>query len=132
MSYSVPDEDTVADAILIVMHKNPQIGSQNEMLELVRRELNRQGGDHRISGERMRRIALNRKMVSLRIDYHETDDPELPERCPVCQNPMSPVTNRTLDGSITEVRRKCTMCPYSVGSRKRIPGRYAFSKRGRT
>lgn len=128
MAYRIPKEDRLADAIFIVMYRNQQVRSQTELAHLVRGELEKDGEDYRVSDERIRKIAISRKMVSIHIDYNETDDPDLPDSCPVCRNPMTSIMNMTIYGERSEVGRKCTVCPYQVGSRRRIPGRYVFTR----
>lgn len=130
MSYSIPSDDQVADAVFAVMYRNAQVVSQGEMVRLVNSELNKRGGDYRVSGERIRRIALNRDMLQISIDYNMNDG-DLPDVCPVCRNGMSSTLNMTLDGNTIEVSRKCTVCPFTVGTRNRIPGRYTFTRKKR-
>lgn len=131
MSYHIPKEDRVADAIFTVMYRNLQIRSQNELARLVRMELEKDCKDYRVSTERIRMLALKRGLALIHIDYNETDDTVLPETCLVCRSPMSSIRNMTIYGESREVGRKCTVCTYSVGMKKRIPRRYTFSKNRR-
>ena len=130
MSYSIPSDDQVADAIFSVMYRNSQVVSQGELVRLVNIELNKRGGEFRVSGERIRRIALNRELLTITIDYSKRDG-DLPSICPVCKNEMSSTMNMTLDGDAIEVSRSCTVCPYTVGTKNRVPGRYTFSRKKR-
>ena len=130
MTYSIPDDDRVADAVFAVMYRNAQVSSQSEMVRLVNIELNRKGGDYRASGERIRRVALNRDLVQITMDYNRRDG-EIPESCPVCRNSLTPVMNRTLDGDEIEVERRCSVCSFSVGTKNRSPGRYIFTRKRR-
>ncbi len=129
MSYKIPNEDDVADALLMVMHKNPQVRSQRELIDLVRRQLSSKDPDYRVSGERVRRIGINRGVMGVNIEYNSTKNQKLPEFCPVCRNPMVPVRNRTLDGRIIEVRRKCPICLFTTGPNPTVPGRYYFTQK---
>jgi len=126
MPYHIPDEDRLSDAIFSVMYRNQQIRSQKEFVMLVRKELEKDGNDYRVSEERARMTAIKRGLVTISIDYHESEDSDLPDECPVCRNPMTPIMNMTLDGGSRELRRKCTVCPYTVGTKRMIPGRYTF------
>lgn len=128
MPYKVPDEDAVISAIEIVLNKTPHIDTQKEFSDRVRKELLKKDKEYRISGERVRRIGLDRGVVKVTIEYRESDLKSLPHICPVCKNAMSPVMNRSLDGDIVEVKRKCTVCPYAVGQNVLVPGRYIFSR----
>jgi len=128
MSYRIPDEDRLSDAIFSVMYRNQQIRSQLEFTRLVRKELEKDGEEYKVSEERARMTAIKRDLAIITIDYHESGDSDMPEACPVCRNPMTSVMNKTLDGECRELRRKCTVCPYTVGSKRRIPGRYTFTR----
>jgi len=126
--YSIPKDDRLADAIFTVMYRNNQVRSQSELARLVRKELDNDKKDYRVSEERIRTLAIRRGMASVHIDLHETDETELPDTCPVCRHPMESVLNMTIYGKTTEVGRKCSGCPYSMGTRRRIPGRYVFTR----
>ena len=128
MSYRIPDEDRLSDAIFSVMYRNQQVRSQSEFTRLVRKELEKDGEEYRVSEERARMTAIKRNLAAIAIDYHELDDSDMPDECPVCRNPMTSVMNMTLDGRSKELRRKCTICPYTVGSKRRVPGRYIFTR----
>lgn len=129
MAYKIPRENDVADALLIVMHKNPQVRSQRELTGLVKKQLTLHDDEYRISGERIRRIGLNKGIIRVSIDYNRIDSGVLPDICPVCRNPMISVKNRTLDGGVIEVRRKCDLCKFTTGPDPAVPGRYHFTKR---
>ena len=128
MAYRIPSEERLSDAIFTVMYRNPQVRSQSELTRLVRNELSKDEQDYRVGEERIRLLAIRKKLVTVSIEYNERDDAMLPETCPVCKGPMTSVMNRTLDGDNRELKRKCSVCPYTVGSRKKVPGRYIFTK----
>ena len=73
MTYSIPSDEKVIDAIFYVMYRHPQVRSQREMVELVSNELNRSGGNYRISGQRIRRLAIKNDMLVLSISYNESE-----------------------------------------------------------
>ncbi|MDR0887741.1 MAG: hypothetical protein LBM39_00945 [Candidatus Methanoplasma sp.] len=127
MPYRIPDDNTLSDSIEAVMKKHSHIVTQRELTSLVKRELSKEDPEYRASGERIRRLGIERDLLRLVIEYRETDVADLPHVCPVCGNAMSPVTNMSLDGDIVEIKRKCTVCPYAVGKTLLVPGRYHFS-----
>lgn len=110
------------------MEKVPHIETQREFSNRVRNELRKIDENYRVSDERIRRIGIDRGMVKITIEYRESDNTDLPHICPVCKNAMAPVMNRSLDGDTVEVKRKCTVCPYSIGKKVMVPGRYIFSR----
>jgi len=126
--YRVPDDDRLEKAIAAVVKKEGHIRSQAEMTGLVLSELRKEDPEYRVSGERIRRIAIERNILRVDIDYNLQDDRSLPDVCPVCGYPMAAVSNSTLDGRESKVGRQCTKCPYQTGSKRRTPGRYTFSK----
>jgi hypothetical protein len=128
MPHKIPDEDVVSFAIISVMNRTPHIETQKEFLRLVRKELSKLDNEYRVSGERIRRIGVEKGIVKISIEYRESDIPDLPHTCPVCKNAMSPVMNRSLEGEYVEIKRKCTVCPYSIGKKVLLPGRYVFSR----
>ena len=128
MPYKVPDEETVSSAIRTVLIRNPHIETQTEFLRLVRKELSKIDEEYRVSGERIRRIGVERGIVKISIEYRGSDIEDLPHICPVCRNAMSPVMNRSLEGEYVEIKRKCTVCPYTVGKTVLVPGKYCFSR----
>ncbi len=130
MTYSIPSDEKVIDAIFYVMYRHPQVRSQREMVDLVTAELNRSGGDYRISGRRIRRLAIKNDMLVLSISYNGSEG-ELPTSCPVCGGNLVSVMNSTLDGGTIEVCRRCDTCPYTIGTTKRVPGRYSFTGKRR-
>ncbi|MCL1811179.1 MAG: hypothetical protein FWG41_03040 [Methanomassiliicoccaceae archaeon] len=128
MPNRIPDEDTISNAIRSVMNKNSHIETQTEFLKLVRKELSKEDEDYRVSGERIRKIGVERGIIRISIEYRESDIEGLPHICPVCKNAMSPLMNRSLDGDSVEIKRKCTVCSYTVGRKMLVPGRYTFSR----
>jgi hypothetical protein len=127
MTYRKPDDDRLAAAIRTVIKKNRQIVSQNAMTGLVLKELRKEDENYRVSGERIRRVAVERGILRIGIEYNEHGDASSPDICPVCGYPMESVSNSTLDDREADVGQRCTKCPYQTGLRRRTPGRYTFS-----
>lgn len=120
------DEHTITMAVRRVMQRKTRIESQKELAECVLRELRKDDPDVRVSAARIRRIAVTSGAAKLEIDYRETDKKALPDICPVCGSGMSSIMNNTLDGDLTEIKRNCTVCPFTVGKTVLVPGRYCF------
>ena len=129
MSYKRPSDERLNDALVRVLLRCKIIESQNELVRLVVRELERDGETYRVSGNRVRRFALENDMVSLEIDYRNRRYVNVPDMCPVCGGDLISVSNSTLDGDTIEIQRRCGRCSYSSGSRGTIPGRYVFIRR---
>jgi len=128
MSYKIPNDDLLEEAVRAVIERDLLVRSQTAMTELVMDELNKGSDDYRVSGERIRRIAIEKGILRIDIEYNQHDDRSSPDVCPVCGYPMAAVSNTTLGGGSANIGRKCTKCPYHTGSKRRSPGRYTFSK----
>jgi len=126
MSYRIPSDSQVSNAILAVVERYPHISTQRELEVLVRAELMKRDGKFRVKGTRIRRIGLERDILGLRIEYRESSSKVLPRLCPVCGYSLESVRNMTLDGNIVEMRRRCMICPYEIGQKMMVPGKYEF------
>lgn len=129
MSYRIPDDDTLADAIYMVLHRHSPVRSQGLLATLVSQELRRKDPMYRVSGERVRRMAIARDLAELEISYNEGRSEEAPPECPVCRNELRAVSNRTLRGEDTVIGHRCRRCGYSMGLSRRIPGMYVFQRK---
>lgn len=129
MSYRIPDDDTLADAVYMVLHRHSPIRSQNLLGELVSKELVREDPSYRVSGERARRMAIERDLATVEISYNETDRDDIPEDCPVCSDRLQTVRNSTLTGEDVVIGHRCRRCGYSIGIRMRTPGMYVFHRK---
>lgn len=131
MSYKRPSDEKLDEALVSVLLRCQIVESQSELVRLVVKELERDGETYRVSGNRIRRYALENGMVSLEIDYRDSKNRGVPEVCPVCGHDLIPINNSTLDGDVVEIMRKCQICGYVSSARGSIPGRYVFIRRTR-
>ena len=131
MAYRRPDDETLESAIFDVLIRNQTIKSQNEFTTLVLKELNSGETEYKLSGERLRRFAILKDMVSVDIEYRTSRPSALPDICPVCKSNLESVKNSTLSGEIIEIKRKCPCCSYSAYPRHFIPSKYTFNRRTR-
>ena len=127
MPRRIPDDDRLEDAIRTVMRKSRQTDSLTSLTDLVKAELKKENDDYSVSGRRIRRVLTERNILTMNIEYNVSDDPCLPDICPVCGYPVETVSNSTLDGMETDVGRHCTKCSYKIGLKKLTPRRYTFS-----
>jgi len=128
MPYKIPNDDLLEEAVRAVIERDILVISQTTMTESVMKELNKGSDDYRVSGERIRRIAIEKGILRIDIEYNQHDDHSSPDVCPVCGYPMAAVSNTTLGGGSAMIGRRCTKCPYHTGMKRRSPGRYTFSK----
>ena len=130
MTYTIPDENVVADVLLKIMRAEIMIKSQAELKKLVSMHLNRINPAYRISEKRIRKIAIRNPAIMVEIRYKTTDREVTDLRiCPVCGNNMEKLENMTLDGEKIIIGFKCIFCPYWTGKKLRVPIRYIFRLR---
>ncbi len=126
MKKNVADDGSIVNAVREVMRSHPRIESQREFVNLVLSKLDSVCPGMRASPIRIRKAAVLSGSVKLEILYRVSERPELPDLCPVCGSAMRSVSNRTLDDLTAELKRNCTVCPYSTGNGALVPARYAF------
>lgn len=131
MSYKRPSNEKLDEALVNVLLRCQTIESQSELVRLVVKELEKDGETYRISGNRIRRYALENKMISIEIEYRESRNKKVPEVCPICGHDLTSIRNSTLDGDTIELMRKCRTCGYIASARGSIPRRYVFVRRTR-
>ncbi len=129
MPYKIPDDDAVAKALVSVLLANPTVKSQNDLVRLTAAELSKADPEYRIGAERLRLLALERGMVSVRIEYHESKPGPLPEICPVCHHELQSTVNSTLDGGTAEISKRCTFCSFKATPKGKDPARYEFVRK---
>lgn len=128
MAYRIPPDEEVAKAIDNVLIRTPRMHSQRELCEAVSAELAFTDPLYRVGAERIRRIGVDRGIISLEIYYASTDR-DLGPSCPVCGDILIPVRNRTLDGGIVEMSRGCRRCKYVARGTESRPARYEITRK---
>ena len=126
MSYHIPSDEQVNDALKNVLNEFHIIQSQTKLKELVTRKLNKKKKKYCVSVGRLRNIALNSDFVKLEIHSRESDPKKLMIKCPVCSNLLKRVKNLTIWGGEVTIEFSCNKCGYWTGKKKRIPTRYVF------
>ncbi len=129
MGYRIPSKRRLLDVIERVLDESGAVRSQTLLTSLVTERLHEQDPTFRISGERIRRVALTSPRVSIQITARRTEDLAPPTICPVCGDKMRTRKNATLDGRAVNLESKCGRCPYWTGADRRVPMRYAFHVR---
>ena len=131
MSSKRPSNEKLDEALVNVLLRCQIIGSQNELVRLVVKELEKDGETYRVSGNRIRKYALENGMVSIEIEYRESRNKKVPDICPICGHDLTSIKNCTLDGDTVELMRKCRICGYIFSARGSIPRKYSFVRRTR-
>lgn len=126
MSYQIASDQAVSDAIVTVLNKYRSIVSQKRLKELVEKELQTKKNHYRVSGTRLRYLALQTGKVRIEIHSREGDPQKIMNKCPVCTHTLQRVKNLTIFGGEVTIELRCIQCGYWTGKKKRIPYLYIF------
>lgn len=129
MSYHIPSDEQIENALKKVLSKFRTVQSQTKLKTLVTAELDTKKKAFGISGSRLRDIAINSDFVKLEIHSREGDPKKILSACPVCRGGLKRVKNLTIFGGEVTIEFRCTKCGYWTGKKKRIPTRYVFHLR---
>ncbi len=129
MSYRIPKDDDIAKAIDNCLSRSPRVRSLTVLNDLVLTELLCVDESFRVSGERIRRVGIERGLFDLEITYARTEKPVRYTRCPVCRGELESTKNRTLDWKTVELSRECRRCGYSAKNDANRPARYVITRR---
>ncbi len=127
MAYKIPKDEEIEEILQRVMKVRRIVESQAELKREVMKHLQRRNKEYKISGRRLRRIALKMDTIKVEIRCKLTNEEVIDMKaCPVCGSKMEKIENMTLEGEKITVGFKCTFCPYWTGNRLRVPIRYIF------
>lgn len=126
MSYSIPSDKKVIDSLRRVMKKAHIVKTQRHLKELVIKELHKKNKKFRLTGKRLRLLALDSSFVNVEIESREGDPKKSLHRCPVCHHRLKRVKNLTIWGGVVTIELHCNHCGYWTGKKKQIPTRYVF------
>lgn len=129
MNYKLADEKLLVFIIKKLIKEKKIIISQTKFLSLVLNEFNQSGFEYKLSGERLRKISINKANIKVEIEYKDLGkDSKNLKICPVCGNKLIDIFNLTLDGKKITAGKKCTKCPYWTGQTIRMPRKYTFMR----
>ena len=126
MSYLIPSDDQIKDALRNILKKFRVVQSQNRLKNLVKKELDTKKQKYGITGNRIRNVAINSDFIKLEIHSREGDPKKIMNKCPVCNSVLKRVKNLTIWGGKVTIEFNCPNCGYWTGKKKRIPTRYVF------
>ncbi len=131
MSYHIPSDEQIENALKKVLTKFRTVQSQTKLKTLITKELITKKKEFGVSGSRLRDIAINSNFVKLEIYSREGDPRKLLAKCPVCGSALKRVKNLTIWGGEVTIELNCSNCGYWTGKKKRIPTRYVFHMKKR-
>ena len=129
MAYKIPSKEEIVNAIASCMSDYGVINSQHKLGDLVRKKIQEREQLYHVSDERIRRLAVNHRLVDLELKYKEARGGRLPHKCPICGSKLNRLKNMTIDGGTVTLGYSCQTCKYWTGLKKNVPARYVFSSR---
>lgn len=121
----IPSKELVKRIIGQRLKDRGVVRSQEELGEVVGKELEKVDDSFRISPERARRIALEIPEVEVTVETRKSES-ERPGDCPVCGEKLEALYAKNLDGKRTEVGFRCESCGYHGDVEEFMPMRYEF------
>ncbi|MFP4116666.1 MAG: hypothetical protein ACLFQ8_00075 [Candidatus Aenigmatarchaeota archaeon] len=125
MRIKIPNEELVERIIKQKLKEKGVVRSQEELGEIVEKELKEIDDSFQISPERTRRIALNVSGVDVTVETKRSGASK-PEKCPVCNEELKGLYAKNLEGERTQVGFRCDNCGYHGDVEEFMPMRYEF------
>jgi hypothetical protein len=130
MPYKIPQDEDVVIATQRVILRQGSVNSQVQLKNLVQDELRKIDAVYNVGAVRVRSLALKSRYIRVEIKYRTWPDHKTKLRhCPVCDEVVQKVRNKTLTGEIITIGYRCKNCPYHSDFPIKIPARYIFSAR---
>ena len=126
MSYHIPSDEQITDALNKVFKEFHVVQSQNKLKILVTKELNKKKKKYCVSAARLRNVAIKSGFIKIEIHSREGDPRKVLRKCPVCGFVLDKVKNLTIWGGEVTIEFYCRNCGYRTGKKKRIPTLYIF------
>jgi len=126
MTYKIPKADVLAIAIKEALREQSTVISQIKLTKLVKAQLKKMDPEFTASEERIRKVALVKKLTKIEIQSREAQEKSSKMPCPVCGSRVKRIQNETIFGGKVTLGYKCKSCGYWTGLRRRVPTRYIF------
>lgn len=121
----VPDSELVKRVIYMTLKEYGIVRTQEELAELVERNLKRLDSKFEIGPQRARKLALEIAGLEMDIDKKRGAG-DAPEECPVCGGELFATVSNNLRGERVMVGVHCRRCPYEADLKYFAPRRYEF------
>jgi ribosomal protein L37AE/L43A len=119
----IPKREVVKFVVKSALHRK-SAGSQEQLVEMVNRELRKVDAEYSITGKRLREIVSGMREVVMTVN---TRRGRRPDRCPSCGSLLSKRFDRNLRGRNVLIGLRCRRCGYSGHDGRWTPGRYTFA-----
>ncbi|MCD6477525.1 MAG: hypothetical protein J7K87_00805 [Candidatus Aenigmarchaeota archaeon] len=125
MRIKIPDAELVKRIIYQTLRTRGIVHSQEELADIVKKELKKLNKRFTITPNRVRRIALQIGNIDITVRTKKSKKSK-PKKCPVCGNKLTPVYAKNLLGKKIVVGFKCDVCNYHGDEKFFAPMKYEF------
>lgn len=129
--YKIPRNGDIVLAIRNVLVRYRTVESQRRLKELVEDELNEGDEKYRVSGPRIRKLAIISGMANVEVHTRGNGKKWSGSSCPVCGSELKESKNMTVYGDTVTLGYVCARCTYCAGKDRRAPSRYIFTMKRR-
>ena len=125
MGVRIPNSELVKRIIFYTMKRRGIVHTQDELAEIVRRELKKLNKKFTITPHRTRKIALLIENMEITVKTKKSKKTR-PKRCPVCESKLTPLYAKNLLGKKITIGFKCKLCHYHADEKFFAPMKYEF------
>jgi uncharacterized protein with PIN domain len=121
----IPDSKLVKRVILEILKSKGIVHTQEELGNLVQKELSKLDKKFHISSQRVRRLALELNGLEATVKTKKSSGKK-PDRCPACDKELKSLYAKNLVGEKVVVGFKCGNCGYQGDVEAFVPMLYEF------
>jgi len=125
MRKKIPNIELVKRIIYHTLKRCGVVHTQDELSELVLKELKKLNKKFTITPQRTRKIALQVDNIEITVKTKKSKKTK-PKKCPVCGNKLTPIYAKNLLGEKIVVGFKCKVCHYHGDEKFFAPMKYEF------
>jgi hypothetical protein len=122
----IAPKEKVAQAIKSVLSSRLKVESQEELCQLVLRQLRKEDKEYTLSPTRVKRIALDIPEVEVKAKTKKKVGLLKIEKCPICDSPVEPIKVKNLLNKEIIIGYRCTDCAYESDLEAFMPMKYIF------
>ena len=123
----LPTDDKLVEVILDIMQEKGEVPSLRKMTDLVNKKLEIHGYEKHTTPSRLKRLIVNRKLATIKVQVRRRDGHGLVSKCPVCGHGLRNEKNITIYGWMITLKQVCPECGYWTDRKKTSVAKYFFS-----
>ncbi|UCG95020.1 MAG: hypothetical protein JSV92_03155 [archaeon] len=125
MGVRIPNSELVKRVVFYTMKRRGMVHTQEELAELVQKELKKLNKNFSITPQRSRKIALQINNMEITVKTKKSKKSR-PKKCPVCGNKLKSIYGKNLLDKRITVGFRCKICGYHANEKFFAPMKYEF------